>query len=80
MFLGAEEFVELICGLLGGGHRRDHFRALARRVEFARREVRMVASKTDLLRTLATTKDRNRRSSLCAEMAERMGFEPTRSF
>jgi len=37
----------------GGGHRRDHLRALAQRVEVADREVRIMGSKSDLLRTLA---------------------------
>ncbi len=36
----------------GGGYRRDHLRALAQRVEVADREVRIVGSKSDLLRTL----------------------------
>ena len=37
----------------GGGYRRDHLRALAQRVEVADREVRIMGSKSDLLRTLA---------------------------
>jgi len=37
----------------GGGNRRDHLRALARRVEVADGEVRVMGSKADLLRTLA---------------------------
>ncbi|HEX9237733.1 MAG TPA: recombinase family protein, partial [Xanthobacteraceae bacterium] len=37
----------------GGGHRRDHLRALAQRVEVADRKVRIMGSKSDLLRTLA---------------------------
>ncbi len=37
----------------GGGYRRDHLRALAQRVEVADREVRIIGSKSDLLRTLA---------------------------
>jgi site-specific DNA recombinase len=37
----------------GGGYRRDHLRALAQRVEVADREVRIMVSKSDLLRTLA---------------------------
>jgi hypothetical protein len=36
----------------GGGYRRDHLRALAQRVEVADREVRIMGSKGDLLRTL----------------------------
>src|SRR5579883_40529 len=38
----------------GGGYRRDHLRALAQRVEVADKEVRIMGSKGDLLRTLAT--------------------------
>ncbi|HEY9211431.1 MAG TPA: hypothetical protein VIQ29_01110, partial [Ancylobacter sp.] len=37
----------------GGGYRRDHLRALAQRVEVGAREVRIIGSKGDLLRTLA---------------------------
>jgi hypothetical protein len=37
----------------GGGYRRDHLRALAQRVEVADHEVRIMESKSDLLRTLA---------------------------
>ena len=36
----------------GGGYRRDHLRALAQRVEVADREVRIMGSKDNLLRTL----------------------------
>ena len=39
--------------LEGGGYRRDHLRALAQRVEVADKEVRIMGSKGDLLRTLA---------------------------
>ena len=39
--------------LEGGGYRRDHLRALAQRVEVGAKEVRIVGSKGDLLRTLA---------------------------
>ena len=38
---------------VGGGYRRNHLRALAQRVEVADREVRIMGSKSDLLRTLA---------------------------
>ncbi len=38
--------------IAGGGYRRDHLRALAQRVEVAEREVRIMGSKGDLLRTL----------------------------
>ena len=37
----------------GGGYRRDHLRALAQRIEAAYNEVRIMGSKSDLLRTLA---------------------------
>ena len=37
----------------GGGYRREHLRALAQRVEVAEKEVRIMGSKGDLLRTLA---------------------------
>jgi site-specific DNA recombinase len=37
----------------GGGYRRDHLRALAQRVEVADSEVRIMGSKSELLRTLA---------------------------
>ena len=38
---------------LGSGYRRDHLRALAQRVEVADGEVRIMGSKSNLLRTLA---------------------------
>ena len=39
----------------GGGYRREHLRALAQRVEVAKKEVRIMGSKSDLLRTLAAS-------------------------
>lgn len=39
--------------IVGGGFRRDHLRALAQRVEVAEGEVRIIGSKSNLLRTLA---------------------------
>jgi len=36
----------------GGAYRREHLRALAQRVEVADKEVRIMGSKGDLLRTL----------------------------
>ena len=39
----------------GGGYRRDHLRALAQRFEVADKEVLIMGSKSDLLRTLAAT-------------------------
>ena len=38
--------------LPGGGYRRDHLRALAQRVEVNDGEVRIMGSKSELLRTL----------------------------
>jgi hypothetical protein len=38
--------------LENGGYRRDHLRALAQRVEVADREVRIMGTKSELLRTL----------------------------
>src|SRR5579875_2237813 len=38
-----------------GGYRRDHLRALAQRVEVGQREVRIIGSKTELLRTLTAS-------------------------
>jgi hypothetical protein len=45
----------------GGGYRRDHLRAFARRVEVAEREVLITGSKGELLRTLAAIGGGNRR-------------------
>ncbi len=42
--------------ITGGGYRRDHLRALAQRVEVADKEVRIMGSKGDLLRTLAASR------------------------
>jgi site-specific DNA recombinase len=41
--------------IAGGGYRRDHLRALTQRVEVADKEVRIIGSKSDLLRTLAAS-------------------------
>ena len=38
-----------------GGYRRDHLRALAQRVEVGQSEVRIIGSKTELLRTLTAS-------------------------
>ncbi len=38
--------------LENGGYRRDHLRALAQRVEVADKEVRIMGTKSELLRTL----------------------------
>ena len=57
----------------GGGYRREHLRALAQRVEVAEKEVRIMGSKGDLLRTLAAASRRKtgyaRRSQFCSELA-----------
>jgi hypothetical protein len=66
----------------GGGYRRDHLRGLAQRVEVADREVRIVGSKSNLLQTLTAAAGAaayRRRSQFCSEVAEGVGFEPTRS-
>jgi hypothetical protein len=42
-----------------GGYRRDHPRALAQRVEVADSEVRIMGSKSELLRTLVAASDEN---------------------
>lgn len=42
-----------------GGYRRDHLRALAQRVEVADKEVRIMGSKSELLRTLLAASGEN---------------------
>ena len=49
-----------------GGYRRDHLRALAQRVEVGQGEVRIIGSKTELLRTLTPPEAGNRRGSAFA--------------
>jgi site-specific DNA recombinase len=39
----------------GGGYRRDHLRALAQRIEVDQKELRIMGSKSVLLRTLVAT-------------------------
>src|ERR1700730_2473928 len=60
---------------------RDHLRALAQRVEVADREVRIMGSKSDLLRTLAAISGvksaANGVRSSGLRLAEGVGFEPT---
>jgi hypothetical protein len=58
----------------GGGYRREHLRALAQRVEVADGEVRIMGPKGDSAQDPGR---RDRRSQLCSEVAERVGFEPT---
>ena len=64
----------------GGGYRRDHLRTLAQRVEVADKEVRIMGSKGDLLRTLAAASGVKSAApgvpSSVLKLAERAGFEP----
>ncbi len=48
-----------------GGYRRDHLRALARRVEVDQKEVRIMGSKSVLLRTLVAASSEKRRVLAC---------------
>jgi hypothetical protein len=56
-----------------GGYRRDHLRALAQRIEVEAKEVRIMGSKSVLLRTLVAAssakKSRFRRAQFCTEVA-----------
>jgi site-specific DNA recombinase len=64
----------------GGGYRREHLRALAQQVEVAEKEVRIMGSKGDLLRTLAASSVKigyARRWQFCSELAEGVRFELT---
>jgi hypothetical protein len=65
-----------------GGYRRDHVRAFAQSVEVADDAIYIKGSKGTLLRTLVASKRRevggNRRSRSCSEVADGVGFEPTR--
>jgi hypothetical protein len=62
-----------------GGHRRDHLRALAQRIEVDAKEVRITGSKSELLRTLVAASSANTaglwRSQSCTEMARPKRFE-----
>jgi len=49
-----------------GGYRRDHLRALARRVEVDQKEVRIMGSKSVLLRTLVAASSEKRRVLACS--------------
>jgi site-specific DNA recombinase len=64
--------------LQGGGYRRDHLRALAQRVEVADKEVRIMGSKSDLLRTLAAASGAKPATPGVrdSEVAGREGLEP----
>lgn len=63
-----------------GGYRRDHLRALAQPVEVDAKEVRIMGSKSELLRTLvaaSSTKTAGFGSArFCTEVARSKGFEP----
>jgi site-specific DNA recombinase len=48
-----------------GGYRRDHFRALAQRVEVDAKEVRIMGSKSVLLRTLVAASSAKRQVLAC---------------
>ncbi|MFL4981261.1 MAG: hypothetical protein ACJ8FV_22545 [Xanthobacteraceae bacterium] len=53
----------------GGGYRRDHLRALAQRVEVDTKEVRILGSKSVLLRTLVAASSGFLRYQFCTEVA-----------
>ena len=57
----------------GGGYRRDHLRALAQRVEVDQKELRIMGSKSVLLRTLVATSSAKTAGfgvpQFCTEMA-----------
>ncbi|WOH52866.1 MULTISPECIES: hypothetical protein [Bradyrhizobium] len=52
--------------LRDGGYRRDHLRALAQRIEVAEKEVRIMGSKSELLRPWSPPQAKNRRLSAFA--------------
>ncbi|MBV8792470.1 MAG: hypothetical protein JO237_10500, partial [Pseudolabrys sp.] len=62
-----------------GGYRRDHLRALAQRVEVDQKELRIMGSKSVLLRTLVADFKRKNgwfwRAQLCTEVAHPTRFE-----
>ncbi|MGB6964949.1 MAG: hypothetical protein WBD90_10785 [Xanthobacteraceae bacterium] len=58
-----ETFDAVQARLKNGGYRHDHLRALAQRVEVADKEVRIIGSKSELLRTLSPLQAGNRRRS-----------------
>jgi site-specific DNA recombinase len=59
--------------LEGGGYRRDHLRALAQRIEVDAKEVRIMGSKSELLRTLVAASSAKTagfwRAQFCTEVA-----------
>src|SRR6266850_7709341 len=61
----------------GGGYRRDHLRALAQRVEVDTKEVRILGSKSVLLRTLVAASSAGGfwRYQFCTEVARPKRFE-----
>lgn len=62
-----------------GGYRRDHLRALAQRVEVDAKEVRIIGSKSVLLRTLVAVSSAKTASlgvpQFCTEVARSERFE-----
>jgi hypothetical protein len=63
----------------GGGYRRDHLRAFAQRVEVDQKELRIMGSKSVLLRTLVVASSAKTagfwRAQFCTEVARRKRFE-----
>lgn len=60
-----------------GGYRRDHFRALAQRIEVDEKEVRIMGWKSVLLRALvAASSAKTAGAQLCTEVARPTGLEP----
>lgn len=62
-----------------GGYRRDHLRALAQRVEVDQKELRIMGSKSVLLRTLVAASSAKNggfwRAQFCTEVARSERFE-----
>ena len=63
-----------------GGYRRDHLRAIAQRVEVDAKEVRIMGSKSALLRILVAASSAKNGgfwcAQFCTEVARPEGFEP----
>jgi hypothetical protein len=68
----------------GGGYRRDHFRALAQRVEVDTGEVRIMGSKEQSApnprRRSGDWNKAGRSAQLCSEVVRMAGLEPARPF
>ena len=63
---------------VSGGYRRDHLRALAQRVEVDAKEIRIMGSKSVLLRTLVAASSAKRQvwsAQFWTEMARSERFE-----